>query len=330
MKLLYALQATGNGHVARANVLVPELRKFADVDVLVSGTNAQLKANFDYKKYDGISLFYAGNGDLDYRKIALKNKFTTFLKSLNRCKINDYDVVLNDFEPITAWASKIKNVPMLSLSHQWAVKHQNSPKPAVSNKLAKLILEQYAPANQGFGFHFKSYHSSIFLPLLRKEILGQNNRSEPFILVYLPSFHHEFLIEFFNVFKAFRFVIFSPSVTTNFKLQSINLHPIDGEIFMQHLLRCEGVICNAGFELPSEVLYLKKKLFVIPIARQYEQLCNYTALKKMGVDGNLELSYTSIQNWLHKNAVTQYVWEDQTQEVVEKVLQTASNLKADR
>ena len=42
MKVLYAVQATGNGHISRAQVLVPILKKFAHVDVLVSGTSADL------------------------------------------------------------------------------------------------------------------------------------------------------------------------------------------------------------------------------------------------------------------------------------------------
>ena len=37
MKILYAIQGTGNGHIARAEDIVPVLKRFGTLDVLVSG-----------------------------------------------------------------------------------------------------------------------------------------------------------------------------------------------------------------------------------------------------------------------------------------------------
>jgi UDP:flavonoid glycosyltransferase YjiC (YdhE family) len=34
MKILYAVQGTGNGHVSRACDVIPELKKYAQVDIL--------------------------------------------------------------------------------------------------------------------------------------------------------------------------------------------------------------------------------------------------------------------------------------------------------
>lgn len=321
MKILYALQATGNGHVSRANALIPKLKKDVDVDVLISGTNSQLKTNFEFKHYKGISLFYTGNGSLDYLKMFQENKLTSFLRNVKKCQLDQYDLILNDFEPLTAWASKIRNLPHYAISHQWAVKHINSPKPQNQDPLAKIVLDKYAPSNDGLGFHFKAYHSSIHLPVLRQEILNGKSAYESFYLVYLPSYHHEQLIQFFKHFPHINFIIFSPSIKTNLNINNLEILPIDGDFFIKKLLTCEGVICNAGFELPSEALYLKKKLFVIPIAKQYEQLCNYTALKKIGVDGSLNLDREEVDLWLKKNLITKYSWEDQTDEVIKKVLE---------
>ena len=38
MKILYAIQGTGNGHLSRARDIIPILQKKGDVDILVSGT----------------------------------------------------------------------------------------------------------------------------------------------------------------------------------------------------------------------------------------------------------------------------------------------------
>ena len=52
MKVLYAIQGTGNGHLSRAEEIVPILNKYVDTTVLVSGNQSQIQSNFEinYKK----------------------------------------------------------------------------------------------------------------------------------------------------------------------------------------------------------------------------------------------------------------------------------------
>jgi hypothetical protein len=47
MKVLYAIQGTGNGHVSRAREVIPVLKQLADVDVFLSGRNSNLNLPFD-------------------------------------------------------------------------------------------------------------------------------------------------------------------------------------------------------------------------------------------------------------------------------------------
>lgn len=69
MKVLYAFQGTGNGHIARAQEIVPILKKYVEVDTLISGHQSQLKADFNINlQYKGISLFYNKTGGLSYRQ----------------------------------------------------------------------------------------------------------------------------------------------------------------------------------------------------------------------------------------------------------------------
>ena len=42
MKILYAIQGTGNGHLSRAIALLPILFQRGTVDVLISGNQSQL------------------------------------------------------------------------------------------------------------------------------------------------------------------------------------------------------------------------------------------------------------------------------------------------
>ena len=71
MRILYGIQGTGNGHVARAREIVPILNKHAHVDVILSGNQSQIDLGFDVnyhsegltfkssKKANGFSLVYS-------------------------------------------------------------------------------------------------------------------------------------------------------------------------------------------------------------------------------------------------------------------------------
>ena len=59
MKIFYAIQGNGNGHLSRAVELYPYLKKYGEVDFLVSGCNANLNNSLPIKyKSKGLNLFY--------------------------------------------------------------------------------------------------------------------------------------------------------------------------------------------------------------------------------------------------------------------------------
>ena len=76
MKILYAVQKTGNGHLARAQEIIPLLEKYGDVTVLTSGSQSQIQlgypVTYDFK---GISLFYGSNGNVSFLKTLFKNNY---------------------------------------------------------------------------------------------------------------------------------------------------------------------------------------------------------------------------------------------------------------
>ena len=59
MKILYAVQKTGNGHLARAQEIIPILERFGEVTVLTSGSQSQIQLDFPVAlDFNGISLFF--------------------------------------------------------------------------------------------------------------------------------------------------------------------------------------------------------------------------------------------------------------------------------
>ncbi|MFD2147446.1 hypothetical protein [Mucilaginibacter antarcticus] len=63
MKILYAIQGTGNGHLSRSMDIVPLLKKMGDVDVLVSGMQGDLNLPFPIKyKLHGFGFIFGKSG----------------------------------------------------------------------------------------------------------------------------------------------------------------------------------------------------------------------------------------------------------------------------
>ena len=112
MKILYCVQLTGNGHVTRANELIPEFKKVAKVDVLTSGNQNSLeikeKVNF---KFRGLSFVFGSRGGVDIFKTIHNLRPFTFIKDVFNLQVKNYDLIINDFEPVSAWACKFRGVP---------------------------------------------------------------------------------------------------------------------------------------------------------------------------------------------------------------------------
>src|ERR1700733_3900297 len=97
MKILFAIQGTGNGHLSRARDVYPELLKYGQVDVLISGIQADVDVPFpvNYRMY-GMSFIFGKRGGVDILQTAKKLKLFKLLKDIKHFPIDDYDLVIND------------------------------------------------------------------------------------------------------------------------------------------------------------------------------------------------------------------------------------------
>lgn len=298
MKILYAFQGTGNGHIARAQEIIPILKKYVSVDTLISGHQSQLKADFDINfHFKGISLLYNKTGGLSYRKTFTENKFIQAVRDVNALKLSEYDLIINDFEPLTGWACKLRQLPMIELSHQASMSFKETPKPEKKDFFGELILKYYVPSEKKVGFHFENYHPQIKKPVIRKKIRCLNPDKKGFYLVYLPSFSDDNIIKVLKQIPV-EWKVFSKYSKLQFREENVEVFPIDEIQYLKYFENCEGILCNAGFETPAEALFMDKKLFVIPIHNQYEQECNACALDKMGIPNSKVLALKEIEDWV--------------------------------
>lgn len=331
MKVLYAIQATGNGHVSRANEIIPFLEKKCELDILLSGTQADVGLTHFIKfNRKGLSFIFGKKGGVDLYKTLQQMQSKKFLSEIKNLPVEDYDLVINDFEPISAWACKIKNIPCIAMSHQFGVMHKNAPKPVKADLFAIMVLKYYAPCKAGVGFHFKNYGDNIFTPVIKKEIRNAPEKNLGHYTIYLPAYEDKKLIDFFAAFKNIQWQIFSKHTKKTYKTENCWIRPVSTVDFTESFTTCEGIVCGAGFETPAEALQMGKKLLVIPMKHQYEQHCNAAAAQELGVPVIKSLKKKhrhKVENWLNEKESVQINFPDETEKIIDFVLAQAVSKK---
>jgi uncharacterized protein (TIGR00661 family) len=307
MKIFYAIQATGNGHISRATQLYPYLQKFGEVDFFLSGNYASLKTDLPIKyKSDGCSLHYSKCGGLDYWEIAKNIQPIQMYKDAKSLPLKDYDVVINDFDSITSLACKMQKVNSVQFGHQASFVSENTPRPEKRSIKGEMILKHYANSPKQIGLHFEKYDSFIHPPIIKDEIVLAEPKDLKHITVYLPSFDKDCLEKAFNKLSDVQFHWFLNDIQTKHTVGNITYFPVSQKLFNESLIHCHGIITGGGFETPAEALYLQKKILSIPIRDHYEQECNAAALKRLGVPVVYELGDNFdqiIENWLNSMVI---------------------------
>jgi uncharacterized protein (TIGR00661 family) len=323
MKILYAIQGTGNGHLARATEIVPLLGELGETDVLVSGIQGDIQLPFEVKhRYHGLSFIFGKNGGVNKVQTLKKLKLVKFYNDLKRCPVENYDVVISDFEPVSAWACRLKGKKCIGLSHQNAVLHPNAPKPDENDWLGEWILQNYAPVHQKFGFHFKKLDGFNFTPVIRPAIRNAKPVNNGHYTVYLPAFSDKKIHNLLSLYPNTRWEVFSKHCKESYQAGSIGFRPVSLEEFTKSFISCEGVLCTAGFETPAEALFMGKKLCVIPMNNQYEQKCNAAFLEHLGVTvlKNLTEAYLTLKIWLNTSKVIHIDYPDETREILKEIV----------
>ncbi len=284
MKIFYAVQATGNGHISRAQQIYPYLQKFGEVDFFISGNNANLDFPLPIKyRSKGCSLHYSKCGGLNYGGIIKNIKPLMMYHDAKSLPLEKYDIIINDFDFITSLACKLKKLPSVQLGHQASFQSDYTPRPDKKSIMGEKILKHYARATNYIGFHFQPYDTFILPPVIKEEFINAETIDLNHVSVYLPSFQKHCLQVAFSKLRHIHFHWFLDSVESIRTENNITYYPINQKLFNKSLLSCHGLITGGGFETPSEALYLGKKLMSIPIRNHYEQQCNAAALKKMGI-----------------------------------------------
>lgn len=300
MKVLYGVQGTGNGHIARARIMAAAFQHRDDfqVDFVFSGRESDKYFDMDvfgnYRTFAGLT-FITRNGRVDNLATLRENRIGRFFRDVKKLDVSEYDLLINDFEPVTAWAAKRAKVPSISISHQACFAY---PVPKSGDTFINAaILKYFAPTQVQLGVHWYHFDQPIVPPFVADK--PAPSPSNAHVLVYLPFENVDQIRQLLEPLSDQRFVCYHPDISEAFEHGHLLWNPPSKKGFQHALQHCSGVIANGGFELSSEALHLGKKLLIKPLHGQFEQLSNVLTLDRMGLCHTLfQLDTDIVEEWL--------------------------------
>ncbi|MGM7449239.1 glycosyl transferase [Idiomarina loihiensis] len=317
MKILYGIQGTGNGHLSRCHTMAKSLAKYnVDIDYLISGRDVaglfDMDVFGDYQWQQGLS-FVTEKGRLRRRKTLLNNDWSQFWQDVKKLPVKDYDLVITDYEPVTAWAAKKAGVRCIGLGRQYAFQE-----PELFRRLSwwqKKLISSFAPCSEPVGMHWLSTGNAI-PPVVRHE---ENNCGGLMqrVVVYLPFEDPRHVIEQLQPLDNYEFSFFHPLAKRE-SLGHIECYPPSRAEFAAHFNKASAILSNAGFETSCEALSQGKALAVKPLTGQFEQKWNAQILQEQGLAHVLKrIDSVSIDSWLTQRNPQRLYWPNVADELAQ-------------
>ncbi len=300
-RIIYGVAGEGFGHSSRSHLIG---QRFLDAghDVMFVGSGKSLlylKQYFGERVKEIFGLSFAFEGQRIDKSETLKKNFLK-LPEANRQNDElfkkhfepfDPELVISDFEPFSAWWAWRKNVPFISIDHEHVLtlcKLDHPSKNWFSRITASVVTEcHYVGAVAYIILNFFKaplrIDSAILAPpIVRPAVTERKATQGEHILLYSTTgTEREQLLDVLHKFGRKTFIIYG--FNQDDKSQNCVLKKRSTEGFLTDLAAARGVIASAGFSLISECMYLRKKMLLLPVAGQYEQIINARYIQKLGL-----------------------------------------------
>jgi len=174
MKILYGVQGTGNGHITRAREMARALQdQGITTEFVFSGRPSDhyfdMEPFGNYRCFKGLT-FATDHGRINHWQTIKTNSLRQFFRDCRQLDLSTYDLVVTDFEPISAWAARSQGIRSIGIGHQYAF-HHNIPR-AEDNLLTTWLMRQFAPADIPVGLHWHHFNQPILPPIIDTQHQG--------------------------------------------------------------------------------------------------------------------------------------------------------------
>jgi uncharacterized protein (TIGR00661 family) len=300
-KIIYAVAGEGFGHSSRSHLIGQRLLE-AGHDCIFVGSQKSLVYLKQYfgervKEVFGLSFAFI-DGRIDKSETLKRN----LMKLPEGNKLNDElfnkhfkafgpDLVISDFEPFSAWWAWRKRVPFISIDHEHMLSHcqlEHQGRNWFSRMTARVVTEcHYVGAVAYIVVNFfdapLSVDSAVLAPPIIRPVvrLLKAKQGEHILLYSTTGEDEEQLQDILCKYGEQKFYIYGFKKDLEYKNCIFKKRSTEG--FLCDLAGAKGVVASAGFSLISECMYLKKKMLMLPLAGQYEQIINAHYVQKLGL-----------------------------------------------
>lgn len=298
-RILYGVSGEGAGHSSRAREIVPHLVSQGHEVWLVSYGRGHrvLDPLFGCQAISGLHIISINNRVRPWRTLfANLRRAGAALTSLYRVHagIRRFrpDLVITDFEPVTAWLARCHGLPLVSLDNQHRMRYMSFETPPGMHRerrLTQWVIRCMVPspdvalATTFFRGPVSNARTFLFPPILREAIRDCTPVDGGHHLVYLTN-HFAGLLTTLGGMSDQQFVIYG--CDREAEEGNLRFRRFSDRGFLEDLASARSVIGTAGFTLISEALYLGKPYLAFPMRGQFEQQLNamYLECRSLGMN----------------------------------------------
>ncbi len=311
MRILYGVVGEGMGHAMRSRVVIDELRRRHDLQVVVSGRAYEylrsriagagpgtLPAAVD--RIWGYTLVYEDN-EVSRFKTAVQNlkgavtgwphNIRTYVEIAERFQP---EVVISDFETWSFLFAQRHALPVISVDNMQIINRCKHPPEVLAGlkdfELTRAIVKAKVPG--AFHYHVTTFfyppvrkeRTTLHPPILRPEILAARPEPGEHLLVYTTTgLADPALAEVLRRSgRECRIYGMRRDLSNELVEGPLRYRPFSEAGFIDDLRTARGVIASAGFTLMGEAVYLRRPMLAVPVAGQIEQVLNARYLEREG------------------------------------------------
>ena len=302
MRILYGVTGEGLGHAMRSRVVGEYLRWHGhEVKLAASGRACDYLRRYfdDVQSIPGFSIAYIRDQVARARTVARVGRSVRPAVresvALYRRAISGFspDVCISDFDSFTHVFGKLFDRPVISLDHQHVIdrcRHPHAVKARLPRDFAvtRAFVRAKLPGCRHYvvtSFYFpptKRDATTLVGPILRPEVLALTPTAGEHIVVYQTAMARSELIAALRAVPEQRFLLYARGAESQ-ALGNVLVRAFDEPRFLADLASARGVICNGGYTLIAEALYLGKPVLSVPLRHQGEQELNAAYLAELGL-----------------------------------------------
>ena len=306
MRILYGVVGEGMGHAMRSRVVLDELVKTHEVQVVVSGRaheylKKRLGEHAEVRKIWGFSIVSEDNEVRTFKTLLenVKGAFTggwpknvkTYFELAEQFRP---DVVISDFESWSYLFAKNWRLPVISIDNMQIINRCKLPAPIIDGVEAEFRLAKALVKTKVAGaFHYfittffypdiRKPRTSLHPPILRPEVLAAKREPGEHLLVYQTNTTNQELPAILQRSgRECRVYGMRRDLKEPLRDGKLTYMPFSEQGFIDDLRTAKGVIASAGFTLMGEAVYLHKPMLAEPVGKQFEQVLNARYLELNG------------------------------------------------